>query len=182
MTRFGAILFALLLTLPASALDEAARAEAQGRIAEWERAAVNREWAAITRINQASALQGRATKLQAGPFDDTEARQAAHTEAGETHVAAARAYAAAADNFDKAASNWEQLDELSTSIGRKAQGKTARRAATVAFAEGTAACRLAAQAYELAAQAFAPDRGNQVSQSALASQHAAVWREKLASR
>jgi len=182
LVQFSALVVVVLLALPAAALDEAAKAAARDKVTEWERAAVNREWAAITQVEQGTALQGRAAKMKEGPFADSDGRRAGQVKAGNAHLAAAKAYGSAVDNFDRAAANWKHVADLSTRIGDREQGKSAGGSVAAASADGATACRLAAQACELAAQAFAPEHGNQVSKAALASQQAAVWLERLASR
>ena len=182
LIRFSLLSVMLLVALPAVALDEDAKAEARVKITEWERAAVNREWAAITQVEQGNALQGRAAKMRDGPFADSDAMRAGQVKAGNWHLAAAKSYGAAVANFDKADANWKKVAGLSAQIGGREQGNSARGSAAAASAEGATACRLAAQACELAAQAFSAEHGNQVIKAAQASQRAAAWLERLASR
>ena len=102
--------------------------------------------------------------------------------AGDAERKAADLAGAAAANFDLAAKNWltvaaecKRLEDAESEANAKAMAEAATESATRASV-------VAADGYELAAQAYGADRADDPQKCASASEKAATWREKLAGR
>lgn len=150
------------------------------RIEEWERAAMNREIAAVTHQEQAETmlLQGAAFRIK--EFTSDAERRDNLNRAGDLEIGAAGKAGAALGNFDRAAANWDKVAKEYAAIGDKKQETDARVMAMLARERGQACLKFTAEAYEHAAEAYSGPMANQLSKAAAASEAAATWRERLA--
>ena len=152
------------------------------RMARWERAALNREWAAATKWSQADLLVKQAGKLRAASYSTPEEHRKNYQKAASAELRAAGLYASASAGFDKALSNWKNLDRLCHPVRDAEKKKLVQQAIRSADTKAREACRLAAEAYEVAADLFSQDKGGKLEASAKASEAAAACWEKLAAR
>ena len=150
-------------------------------IVQFERAAMNREWAAYAQLEQAHQGEKKAKRLVDGPFEDNKQRRVVLLKAGNTYLGAARAYGRALGNFDHAATNYAKIVALYAKIGDRDGQAAAQELVKRAKSEGTETCRQAANACEAAAAVFNGE-ADDLGRAAGATQAAAQWWEKLAAR
>jgi len=148
----------------------------------WQRAALNREWAASTRIERAEELLTQAKDLQAKESTDLEERKRRFAQAGNLELAAAKLFGLACAGYDKAQANWNMLADLCRKAEDEEKEKRARQLGERAAASATAACGKAAHACELAANSFSKPNAGQAERAAGAGEQAAMWWERLAAR
>jgi hypothetical protein len=161
--------------------DVSSRARAMSSL--WQKAAVDREVAAMVQEQEAKNLllqadaDKRADQTDAGwnPRD-----MLAH--AGGTEWRAAEMQAAGAVNHEKCAQNWANSADQSRSVGDESAEKFARARANAALRRAFDAGMLAATYYERCAESFGPDAGNDAGRAGRASEKAAEWNERLALR
>jgi len=154
-------------------------ASADSQVSQWERAAVNYEWAAMAQQDAAQSMLSEAKLLREAAYDTAKAQRknllyaaAKESRSGDLEVAAGSSYDHAADNWLKVSKKSENKDDSSDVSSRNMAG-FARQKATIAY-------QRSAELYELAAQAYY-DSGEPLKQASL-SQKAARMREKLAMR
>ena len=177
----GIVLLAAVTLASPPVLSKAERDQMAGRIDALERAANNREVAARTQLAYASYLQKQAqaldadVALQEGLSETQVARKIADHE-----KRAAALCGSAAANFDMAVSNLTRVVQLGSRRGRDEGARAARDRAAQLKQQADRAIELAGIASENAALAY--DRARDGVEAATASQQAAVWLEKLATR
>ena len=178
------MLVAILAALCQISVTSGADADAKlsESVSELERAALNREWAAVAQLESAQVLQERAAKLLQAAFEDVAARRKAFTSSGDSDMSSAGAYGGAVANFDAAASNWGKVAKLCATAGDQEKERAALASAAAAAKQAVDACQLAAKACEMAADSYGKDKAGQLAKEARASQAAAGWWEKLATR
>ncbi len=145
---------------------------------QWERAAVNYEWAAMAQQDAAQEMLSEGKLLRDAVYD----KRAEYTRnllaAASRESRAAGLEAAAGSSFDRAAKCWKQM------TGKKnintAQSAQSSQMANIAKQKATIAYKRAAEIYELSAHAYAV-AGQPLQQAAL-SKKAAAMRELLAQR
>jgi len=162
--------------------DDAEKDRIRERIAEWEKAALNREIAAMTQLNQAEELLETGREHRAEEYLlDTEMK-ANFKKAGDSEKQAGDRAGAACANFDLAAKNWVTVAEQCAKVEDADSEKSAKAMAEAATEHAGRACAVAADAYELAADAYGADYADEPQKGAAASEKAATWREKMAGR
>ncbi len=155
--------------------------EARDTIVQFERAAMNREWAAYAQLEQAHQAEKKALALRGGPFEDDRQRRATLLKSGATYLVAARSYGTALGNFDRASTNYAQIVKLYDKLGEIDNKSAAQDLVKKARSEGTEAIRQAASICEAAAAVYNGEV-NDLARAAGATQTAAKWWEKLATR
>lgn len=155
--------------------------EARDTIVQFERAAMNREWAAYAQLEQAHQSEKKAQALLEGPFEDNRQRRAILLKAAASYLTAARSYGASLGNFDRAGANYAQIVQLYGKLGEMDNKAAAQDLAKKARSEGTEAIRQAANICEAAAAVYNGE-ANDLARAAGATQAAAQWWEKLATR
>lgn len=145
------------------------------------RAAMNREWAGSAMLEYAGQEYEKAVSLTKGLFETTSVRRSAFVRAGKIYISASKSYASAVSNFDKAAHNYDKIVKLYKKIGDIENKASFQTESVKARKKGTEACRQAAIACEAAASVYNGD-GDDLRGAASATQAAAGWWEKLASR
>ena len=152
----------------------------QERSEAWESGAENRCRAAETQEQQALELLAWAQSLRAREYQCAEEKKGYIGDAGVAEKKAGELAGKASENYEKAAANWIQacgeyrrIRETEKTRNVETLGEEARQSALKAVAT-------AAEAYELAAEAFGPNGSNLPAEAAAASEKAAGWREKLA--
>ena len=155
--------------------------DAHDSIVQFERAAMNREWAAYAQLEQAHQGETKAKLLIDGPFEDNKQRRVILLKAGNTYIGAARSYGRAFGNFNHASTNYAKIVALYAKIGDMDGKSAAQELVKRARSEGTETCRQAANACEAAAAVFNGE-ANDLGRAAGATQTAAQWWEKLATR
>ena len=151
------------------------------RIAIIERAANNREFAAVTQVAHVRELEKQALAVQeAGVVEEGDTERSIYKKVGAIERTAALLYGVAADNFDKAAANQQRVAELSARIGKPVKTRNAKACAANLKIQADLAIQFAGAACERAAVAY--DKANEPVEVTAASQQAAVWLETLASR
>jgi hypothetical protein len=152
------------------------------RAGEWERAALNREWAAVTQQNEALSQLAMVKQLrEVSPSTDAERRKLL-TRAGDAAMRAGDLEAAAFANYDRAVANWGTVAGQYGSIDDEKSRRDAARMVEQLKLRATAAARRSAEHYELAAELYGDGMAGVPGKSAGASMKAATWREKLAGR
>jgi hypothetical protein len=165
-------------TLSACAEDTT---ETRDTIIQFERAAMNREWAAYAQLEQAHQAEKKALALREGSFEDNKQRRVILLKSGATYLAAARSYGSALGNFDRASTNYAQIVRLYDKLGEMDNKSAAQDLVKKAKSEGTGAIRQAANICEAAAAVYNGE-ANDLARAAGATQAAAQWWEKLARR
>jgi hypothetical protein len=151
------------------------------RIAIIERAADNREFAAVTQVAHVRELERQALAVQeAGVVEEGDTEGSVYKKVGAIERNAALLYGIAADNFDKAAANQQRVAELSSRLGKSVKTRNAQTRAANLKTQADLAIQLAGAACERAAAAY--DKAHEPVEVTAASQQAAVWLETLASR
>ena len=154
-------------------------ASADNQVSQWERAAVNYEWAAMARQDAAQAMLSQSKLLREAPYDTEKEHRKNMLYAAAKDSRSADLESAAGSSYDHAADNWLKVSKRgknkddSSDVGSRNMARFAKQKATIAY-------QRAAELYELAAQAYF-DSGEPLKQAAL-SQKAARMREKLAMR
>jgi len=171
-----------LLATGAVCLGDAEKNEALAKAAQWERAALNREWAAFAQLEQAGEAQSAAESLRSAPREDAQDARTKLQRAGGSELAACGSYVNAMTNFDKAADNWKKAARQYKQAGSEQNQRAAEEHAREDVQQGTSACRLAALAAERAAEDFGAEGAGMLNRAAAASQTAATWWERLAGR
>jgi hypothetical protein len=157
-------------------------AETCQKIAEWQRAALNRELAAAAQLRQHDAGLLKAKDLRAKKYATEKDRRANFGKAGDLERAAGEVAGVAVINFERAATNWLQVAREYARAGEQKTEAEAKALAGLARDSSRRALQNAAQAYEMAAEAFSEGNADEPGRAAFASERAAAWREKLASR
>lgn len=152
------------------------------KIIEWEKAALNREYAAETQVQQASDLLDLAREYRNADYTRDQEFRENFKQAGNAEKKAADLAGSACGNFDKAANNWDTVADECQELNDVEGVRRAREMATAAKEDAVRACAMAADAYEMAAQACGTDFADEPTRGAAASEKAATWREKLAKR
>ncbi len=149
---------------------------------EWKQAAVNREWAAVSQVDQAwqhtrqsEALRYSATTDEVQRRKMLVAAAGALAKAGGLEMRAVANYAGAVKNWKNVASVWKGKAEA-------AKQDQAQQQATANSNAVTGACRRAAERYELAADLYRQLGTADAAKSASMSEKAAACRERLATR
>ena len=174
----------LLVLLAGGAVcrGDAEKNAALGKAAQWERAALNREWAAYAQLEEAGEAQAAAAALRSAPQKNEQERRNAMRRAGDIELQVVRSYAAAMANFDKAVAGWTKAAQQYRQAGSEQGRRAAEGHAGQDSGEAASACRLAALAAERAAEDFGAEGAGMLSRAAAASQTAATWWEHLAAR
>lgn len=149
---------------------------------EWEKAAQNRERAAITQQAQAEYLLEQAQELRKKEYLYETQRRKNLKKAGDAEKRAGDLEGVACVNFDRTAANWDRVAKEYKTLDDAKKQKNAEAFAKLARECALLACGKAADAYELAAEAYGKDNANEPHREAGASEGAAAWREKLAGR
>jgi hypothetical protein len=168
-------LFYFLLLIPVAVGNENSSSEAE-RSEQWERAAVNYEWAAIAQQEAAQAILSESELLRDAVYEDPSefTRNMLGAAGGESR--AAKLEASAGASFARAAKCWKRVSvksNASTTQSSTHMAEIARQKATIAYKRSAEIYELSAQAYSIA--------GKPLQQAAL-SKKAAVMRELLAQR
>jgi len=150
--------------------------------ARWQRAALNREWAASTKSDRAEELMDQAKALRTTLPADAEERRRAFQRAGGLALSAAGLYGSACANYDKACENWNKVGDLRRKAEDEDSEARARNLAARSSGLASEACRNAAHAFEMAADSFSKPNGDELDKAAAAGEQAAAWWEKLAAR
>lgn len=156
-----------------------------GRSEEWEKAAINREWAAANQQTEAELLLNQAVVFAREARDDTldiTTRSSNLVKAGDLRKSAGALYGATVGNLDRAADNWDKASSGFQKLGLRERERNAQDRSVESRGNATRSCDLAAQAYETAAEAYEHNLAGQSASAAVASEKAATWREKLAGR
>jgi hypothetical protein len=149
------------------------------RASQWERAAVNYEWAAMAQQDAAQTLLSEAKLLREASYDTSKEQRKNMLHAAAKESRSADLELAAGSGYDHAADNWLKVggrnsrSKESSDVCSAEMAGFARQKATVAYYK-------AAELYEMAAQAYF-NSGESLRQASL-SQKAARVREKLAMR
>jgi hypothetical protein len=160
---------------------EAGHAVTANRIVILERAADNRELAGATQMAHARALASQAFELQNnGVAEEGKTERDLYMKIGELEKTAAKLCGIASTNYDMAAANQQRVVGLNTRLGRTEKERNAQDKAAGLKQLADQAIEFAGAACERAAVAF--DRANEAVEVAAASQQAALWLEKLATR
>ena len=193
MKRFCLIWVMIFGLLVPAVFGENSR-ELLARAEEWQRAAENRETAAITQQAQAEEMILVAQELRKKEYGSEKERKKNWKMAGDKEREAGDCQGKAFANFDLAAGNWlnvaNELEKVKTNKdlrgiehkGFEDKGKNARLMNKLAKDNGTAALRKAADAFELAAEAYGASNVNDAGMEAMARERAATFREMLARR
>ena len=186
MKRTSKMVAGLLCALAVMPMSVAFGAEAETvdrtQPEEWERAAVNRNWAAVTQFNQAKRLIALAQELRSQDHKDEAERRRNMKAAGASERQAGDLFGKAVGNFEKAADNWGKVARLYARAKDALKQTDALEMKTLAIQKSVEACGAAASAYEMAADSYGERGANDPDTVAAVSEQAAVWREKLASR
>ena len=171
----GLFYFLLLVSVAVGNEDSASGAE---RSEQWERAAVNYEWAAMAQQDAAQSMLSESKLLRDAGYKDQSERTHNLLGAASGENRAAGLEVAAGSTFDRAAKCWKRVsvktDSDTSQINQSSQmAEIARQKATIAYER-------AAEIYELSAQAYSVS-GQPLQQAAL-SRKAAAMRELLAQR
>lgn len=176
----------LLVLALAMASGFAVAADNQARMLEkaeeWERAALNREWAAITRQTQAEEQLKCAQAFRSKEYLYERERKSNLNMAGDAEKRAGDLEGSALGNFDAAARNWEKVAAEYKRLRDVEKEQNARTMAESAHKNALLACGRAADAYELAAESYSERNADQPNKAAAVSEKAAIFREKLAGR
>jgi hypothetical protein len=173
----------LVVAVGAEPLEQktGAKAVLSGRVGVLERASENRELAAVTHLSQARASEELAAEFQRnGVTGEGETEPDLYKRVGALQQSAARLYGLASTNFDMAAANQQRVADMNARLGRSDQRLTAQTSASNLKIQADQAIELAGAACEKAAVAF--DKAGETVEVANASQQAALWQEKLATR
>ncbi len=149
---------------------------------EWKQAAVNREWAAVTQVDQAweHSRQSEALRYSANA-DEIERRKMLGAAAGEL-AKAGDLELKGAGNYEMAVKNWHRVAAIWKRKGEPAKQDQAREQAEASTRAVIAACRRAAERYEVAAELYRQLDTTHTVKSAAMSEKAALCRERLAAR
>lgn len=175
-----AALFGALLSGQARASDEDVEALARERAREWEKAAVNRELAALPRTVDAGRLRGVASTLRVRQTEDRSETSRNIAVAADLTMQAAAMEQRAGSSFEAAAGDWLRSASEHGKAGEVTKRDSARSSAKDDMASAMAAYERAAECYEIAAADYAGEEVNDGSKSAAASDRAAALRERLA--
>ena len=149
---------------------------------EWEKAGLNRESAAAYQQSEADLL----IQLAQDAIRESAANQADRSmlllRAANAHIKAGSLYGAAMGNLDKAAGNWNKAKSSFRSLKMNERLRNAGECEGAARGAAKDACESAAEAYENASGIYQEPALNQGDKAAAASERAAIWREKLATR
>jgi len=170
-------LFNFLLLISVAVGNENSESEAE-RSEQWERAAVNYEWAAMAQQDAAQGILSESKLLRDAVYEvqSERTRNLLGAASGESRAAALEA--AAGSSFDRAAKCWKRVSvkvDVNTS-----QINQSSQMAEIATQKATIAYERAAEIYELSAQAYSIS-GQSLKQATL-SKKAAAMRELLAQR
>lgn len=152
------------------------------KVVEWERAALNREVAALTLQTRAEELLELARQLRERDYVSEKERKSCLNSAGDNAGQSGGIEGRASGNFDKAADNWEKVAAKYRKFGDGEKQHNAVAMAEAARMNALLACRRAAAAYETAAETYAVGNADQLDKAASANEQAASYREKLARR
>lgn len=180
VTKYVAAMVPLIL------LSAGARAQEPGgalaKAEEWERAAVNREWAAASQQGEADARVAEANDLIRSDVESDAERKKAFVHAANLLMQAGGLYGQACGSLDRAADNWRKAAAGYHDAGLLERERSAKERASTVEQHAVKICEQAAEAYEGAASAYDHDPVNQANRAAGAASNAAAWREKLATR
>ena len=152
------------------------------RAAEWERAALNRESAAVTQQNEALDYLSRVKELRAEPHAGRAERRKLLAQAGDAAMRAADLEGNAFANYDRASANWVTVAQQFGQIDDEKAKQNAVRMQAQLKARATEAAHRAAVNFEFAAELHGEQQADSPGKSAAASVKAADWRETLAGR
>ena len=177
------VFMALLVALfPARArADGDGAVRARKRAMEWQKAAVNRELAALPRAEEADRLHILAVALRARPTESNVERGRNLEKAGDLAMQCGAMEQCAAGSFRAASANWLRSATEYGRAGDSSKRASAMANSTAATESVVAAYNRAAECYEGAASDYAGELVNKTGKSASASDRAAGMREKLAS-
>ena len=171
---------ALVLLMLATAGVAADGAEIDSRQSQWERAAVNYEWAARSQEEAASVIIEEAQKLRNSGYSDQKQYNKNMRSAGDREDRAAGLEASAGGNYDKAAENWSRIGGKHKAKKSDGQAVSTEQMANIARNSATIAYQRSAELYEMSAEAYY--KANQPLRQASQCQKAARMREKIAGR
>ena len=174
-TIMGFFYFLLLTSIAGGNENSTSDAD---RAEQWERAAINYEWAAMAQQDAAQTMLSESTLLRDAVYEE----QAEYTRnllaAASRESRAAGLEVAAGSSFDRAAKCWKRVSDKSKI--NTSQINQSNQMAKIAKQKATIAYKRAAEIYELSAQAYSIS-GQPLQQAAL-SKKAAAMRELLAQR
>jgi len=171
----GALCLLLFASIIAVGDDSASDAE---RSKEWERAAVNYEWAAMAQQDAAQTMFSEGRLLRDAVYEDESERVCNLLAAASRESRAAGLEAAAGSSFDKAANCWTRVSDRYNV--NTAQVKQSDQMANIAKQKAIIAYKRAVELYELSAQAYSV-AGQPLKQAGLSKKAAAIC-ELLAKR
>ena len=152
------------------------------KVSEWERAALNREVAALMSEIRAEEFLTHAQQFREKEYRSEKERKSNLNRAGDQEINSGNLQGRVSGNFDRAAADWEKVAAKYKKSGKEEKRHHAKAMAEAAYYQASLACRHAAIAYELAAESFADGNADQLDKAIAASEKAATQREKLAGR
>jgi len=175
----GAVFFGALLML--SVASNAAKGAVGSKSSQWERAAINYEWAARSQAEAATAMLADAEKYSNAPYSNNKQYYKNMRKAGDTRNRAGDLYAAAGGSYDKAASNWLKVVRAGKQLQKKSgQQISSQEMADTATRSATALYMRSAEIYEISAKSYS-DANEHLRQASM-SLKAARMREIIAGR
>jgi hypothetical protein len=177
---FFVVMFAVcLLAGNLVSAGESASVAVDDRNSQFERAAVNYEWAAQAQHDASAAMLAEARVLRSKQHKSTAEYQRNMRRAGDRESRAGDLEMSAAGNYDNAAKSWGRIRNNGAKTSGSSRADNAQMS-DAARANATMCYQRAAEIYELAAQAYyiAKDPLKQASLN----QKAARMRERLAQR
>jgi len=178
----GLLTVALLVVPVSRAADKEDDRRRLDKAEQWELAAQNRDWAASTQQAQAEDMLANARELMKKEYAGDAERTRNMNTAGDMQRMAGDLYGASVLNLDMAIANRQKAVEEYGKLRDEERQRSARSKGDVARKDAIQACLKAAEAYELAAESFAPENGNDAGRITAVVEKAASWRENLAGR
>ena len=170
----------LVALLPAQARAEEAEVKAREKADEWRKAALNRELAALPRAADADKLRDVAQALRV-KRTETAAEQRQNIEkAGDIMIQAGAMEQASAVSLEAAVANWHRSAAEYAKAGDESKRDRANANARSAAEQALVTLDRAAECFEAAAQDFSRPEVDRTDKAAVASDQAAMMREKLA--
>jgi hypothetical protein len=174
----------LLMAIAFSPLRSGAQeiAEKIDQAEQLKKAAVNREWAAVTQVDQAWQHTRESEALRYSATTDEVQRRKMLVAAAGSLAKAGGLEMRAVGNYGAAAKNWQSVASVWKGKAESAKQNQAQQQATANSNAVTGSCRRAAERYELAADLYRQLGTADAAKSASMSEKAAACRERLAKR
>ncbi len=177
-----ALLIALCCGLSAPTLARERETPELAKAAEWEKAALHREWAASIADEEAQTALERAAILRRQAYTEEDERQAYYRRAGHLEKKAGDMLVRALSNLDAAETAWRNAAREYRRTSEQEKELRALSAAVHVQRRALDICGRVARAYERAADAFEPENGADSREALANRERAALWRQRVAER